>query len=467
MKIAPTPNSEQARLATLKKYDILDTEPDAELIAMVELASYICQTPIAAISLIDENRQWFKVGIGLEAKETPRDVSFCTHTILQKGIMVVPDTLQDDRFIDNPLVTSNPDIRFYAGAPLEAANGEYLGALCVIDTVPRELNAKQPEAVRILAGNIMAHLELRLSHKNARLYIGDLQLTATIFDTASEAMLVTDANNLIIMINPAFTRITGYSLDEVVGQEPSILSSERQSTAFYQEIWQTLNETGHWDGELWSKCKNGEEFIQWLSMNVLFNEDKSKRLHMAVFSDITAKKQADALIWKQANYDHLTQLPNRKLFRDRLDQEIKIAQRSKQSIALLFIDLDYFKQVNDTLGHGAGDLLLIEAGNRIALCVRDADTVARIGGDEFTAILSHMSTPSGANKVAENIIQSLSRPYTVHGTQFNISASIGIAFYPNDGINVELLLKNTDNAMYAAKSSGRGCVKYATNCARN
>jgi len=460
MKIAPQPNDEQARLATLKKYDILDTEPDAALDAMVQLASYICQTPFAAISLIDENRQWFKAATGLDATETPRDIAFCAHAILQDETMIVPDALLDERFFDNPLVTSYPDIRFYAGVPLPTAQGQHLGTLCVIDRVPRELSSAQLNAIDILAKNIMAHLDLRFSHKQAREHINDLQISSMIFDSASEAILVTDANNAIVSANPAFTAMTGYTFNEVVGKSPSILSSGRQSKEFYQDLWQTLNITGHWDGELWNKRKNGEEYAEWLSINAIYNPDGTKRLHVAIFSDITKKKSADELIWRQANFDHLTQLPNRSLFRDRLEQEIKLAHRLCQSAALFFIDLDHFKKVNDTLGHDVGDKLLVQAADRISQCVREADTVARMGGDEFTVILSQVKNASHTGKVAENIIQKLSQPFIIDGNELNIAASIGISICPQDGGNVQQLLKNADKAMYAAKADGRGRFSY-------
>lgn len=460
MKIAPLPADEQARLETLRKYDILDTEPETAFESMVQLASYICQTPIAAISLVDEDRQWFKAITGLDARETSRDVAFCAHAILQDETMVVPDATKDERFADNPLVTNAPDIRFYAGVPLSTSDGHHLGTLCVIDRVPRELSQAQLDAIRTLADNVMAHLDLRLSHRQIRQFVDDLQLAASIFDAASEAMVVTDADNRIITVNPAFTEMTGYAINEVVGRNPGLLSSGRQSREFYQKMWQTLNMTGHWNGELWNKRKNGEEYAEHLSINVIYNEDGSKRLHVAIFSDVTEKKQADELIWRQANYDHLTALPNRQLFRDRLEQEIKVTHRSGRPLALLFIDLDRFKEINDTLGHDAGDKLLIQAADRINQCVRVTDTVARMGGDEFTVILPQVDDPIYSGIVADNMIQLLSRPYTIEGVEMFISASIGIASYPKDGVNAEQLLKNADIAMYDAKAAGRGQYSY-------
>ena len=316
MSVAALPADEKDRLRILRTYDILDTEPEEAFEAMVRLASYICQTPIAAISLVDEHRQWFKAIVGLAAKETSRDVAFCAHAILRDEGMVVPDAQLDERFSDNPLVTSAPSIRFYAGIPLTTSAGSRLGTLCVIDQIPRELSRAQLAALKTLADSVMAHLDLGLSHKRARQHIDDLQLAASIFDAASEAMFVSDADNRIITVNPAFTAITGYTPDDVVGKSPSLLSSGHQTKDFYSEMWQTLTATGRWKGELWNKRKNGVEYAQQLSINVIYREDGRKRLHIAIFSDITSRKQADKLIWNQANYDHLTQLPNRGLFRD-------------------------------------------------------------------------------------------------------------------------------------------------------
>ncbi|MDR3393873.1 MAG: diguanylate cyclase [Parasulfuritortus sp.] len=456
MQIAPLPANELERLEALRKYDILDTVPETAFDAMVQLAAYICQTPIAAISLVDERRQWFKAIVGLDARETSRDVAFCAHTILQDETMIVPDAQKDIRFCDNPLVASAPDIRFYAGVPLVTADGYHLGTLCVIDRVPRELTDEQLEAIKVLANNIMAHLDLRLSHKHIRQYVDDLQLAATIFDASSEAMVVTDAENRIITVNPAFTATTGYSINEVVGRTPNLLKSGKQSEAFYQEMWHTLDASGHWNGEVWNLRKNGELYAEWLSINVIYNEDGTKRLHVAIFSDITKKKQAEELIWSHANYDHLTQLPNRRLFRDRLEQSIKMAHRTGNSLALLFIDLDRFKAVNDSHGHDIGDTLLKMAAIRIQQCVRDMDTVARMGGDEFTVILSQLSDPSYADNIAEVIIQTLSGPFTIDGEALLVSASIGITNYPADANDLDQLIKNADKAMYAAKNDGRG-----------
>jgi len=301
----------------------------------------------------------------------------------------------------------------------------------------------------------MAHLDLRLSHKEIRKYVDELQLSATIFEKASENIVVTDENNCFITANPAFTLTTGYSLDEIKGLTPKILRSGIQNQEFYAKMWNDLNTLGHWDGELWNKRKNGEVYAEWLSIKVLYNEDGSIRMYLGIFSDITEKKEADEIIWKQANYDLLTGLPNRRLFSDRLEHEIKIAHRTNKSLALLFIDLDYFKQVNDTLGHEIGDILLIKVSERINESMRESDTVSRMGGDEFTAILPQINSSEDAERVVRIIIEKLAQPFDLNGTAITISASVGVAIYPKDAQNSKELLQNADKAMYEAKRQGR------------
>ena len=455
MKIAPLPQNEQERLAKLKEYNILDSEPEAVFDNMVQLASYICKTPIAAISLIDSDRQWFKSIVGVNVKETPRDIAFCAHTILQDDTFVIPDALKDERFFDNPLVTEGPEIRFYAGVPLITSNGYHLGTLCVIDTVARELQVEQLDAIKTLADSVTVHLDLRLSHVAIRKYVDKLQISATIFDSANEAIVVTDADNNFVTVNPAFCTLTGYSRDEVIGQTPKILKSGKQNAAFYKQMWHQLNTMGFWNGELWNKRKDGEEYAEWLSIKVVYNEDGSKKMHVALFSDVTQRKQADEIIWKQANYDLLTQLPNRQLFNDRLEYEIKMSHRTDLSLALLFIDLDFFKSVNDTMGHGVGDLLLINVAQRISAVVRESDTVARISGDEFTAILPQLESAHNAKRVAIAIVETLSQPFDLNGEMVTISASVGISIYPQDAKNSKELRQNADKAMYKVNHQGR------------
>lgn len=290
----------------------------------------------------------------------------------------------------------------------------------------------------------------------------ELKLAASVYQNSSEAMTVTDSDNRIIAVNPAFTRLTGYRYDEVRGRNPKILSSGKQSDEFYRAMWEALNSTGHWQGEIWNRRKNGEEFAEWLIINTIYNEDGSVGKRVALFSDITEKKRSEALIWNQANFDPLTQLPNRRLFADRLFQEIKKAKRDKRRLAVLFLDLDRFKEVNDTLGHAMGDRLLVQAAQRIGHCLRDSDTVARFGGDEFTVILSELNDAIDIKSVLQNIIDSLAKPFVLGDEIAYVSVSIGVTIYPDDADTAEKLMINADQAMYSAKRQGRNRYCYFT-----
>lgn len=290
----------------------------------------------------------------------------------------------------------------------------------------------------------------------------ELRLASMVYKNSSEAMTVTDANNLIVAINPAFTQVTGYTLDEVIGKTPNIMSSGRHDQDFYKSMWEEINTTGKWQGEIWDKRKNGEIYAKSLIINTIRDEDGSVHRYVALFSDITERKLSEELIWKQANFDSLTGLPNRDMFRDRLEQETKKSDRTKHPLALLLIDLDQFKEVNDTLGHDVGDTLLKETARRISGCIRESDTVARLGGDEFAVILPELSENGHAEEIAEKIITKLVEPFKLGTEVIYVSASIGITLYPNDTNDIDALMKNADQAMYVAKNKGRNRFSYFT-----
>lgn len=290
-----------------------------------------------------------------------------------------------------------------------------------------------------------------------------LRLAALVLENSSEALLVTDADNRIVDTNPAFTELTGYSHKEVLGRNPSLLHSGKHTASFYQEMWKQINATDHWQGEIWNRRKNGELYAEWLTINTIRHDDGTVHRRVALFSDITDKKKSEELIWAHANFDQLTQLPNRRMFQDRLAQELKKAHRTKQQLALLFLDLDRFKEVNDTLGHDRGDELLIEAAKRLLSCVRESDTVARLGGDEFTIILAELDDAGCVERIAEAVLHALTKPFTLGDEVAYVSASIGITLYPDDANTMEGLLRNADQAMYVAKNAGRNRFSYFTN----
>ncbi|WOT06043.1 EAL domain-containing protein [Shewanella youngdeokensis] len=289
-----------------------------------------------------------------------------------------------------------------------------------------------------------------------------LKLAASVYNNSSEAMSVQDENGMIINTNAAFTDITGYSQAEIKYQNIRILQCSRNNHSAYEQMDLSVEETGRWQGEVWLKRKNGEEFAVWLTLNTIVDSETQSDRRVALFSDITDKKRAEKIIWKQANYDPLTGLPNRRMLLDYLRDEILRTDKREKHFALMFLDLDYFKEVNDTLGHDIGDLLLSEAAKRLQSCVRDSDVVARLGGDEFTVVISGSTDLKGVDSVAQNILKQIAEPFNLGDEIAYISASIGITLYPDDATTIEGLLKHADQAMYAAKDLGRNRFHYFT-----
>lgn len=281
------------------------------------------------------------------------------------------------------------------------------------------------------------------------------RLAAVVYDNTCEAIVVTDRFGHVVDANPAFSRITGYALDEVRGRTLAILSSGRQDKEFYRKMWQEIIETGRWQGDIWNRRKSGEEYAERLTISTAWNPDGTVYRHIGLFTDITSHKKREAQMWKQAHYDHLTGLPNRQMFQDRLQQAMEQSQRTGLPFALIFMDLDFFKDVNDSLGHEKGDVLLQEVARRLQQCVRGPDTVARIGGDEFTVIISDISDPSIVERTCRCMLDTIEEPFQLDNNSMSVSASIGITLYPEDGDDAGELLKNADMAMYAAKACGR------------
>jgi diguanylate cyclase (GGDEF)-like protein/PAS domain S-box-containing protein len=291
-----------------------------------------------------------------------------------------------------------------------------------------------------------------------------LRVAAAVFE-ANDAILITDAQANIIRVNRAFCEITGYAADEVMGKNPRIMSSGRHDKAFYAAMWRQLLETGSWAGEVWDRRKNGEIFPKWMTITAVKNELGETTQYAAIFSDITARKHEEEKIRSMAFYDALTQLPHRRLFLERLQTALAASERYKDFGAILFLDLDRFKQLNDTLGHDYGDLLLVELAARIKSCVREIDTVARLGGDEFVVLLESSSSERedaahNAGVVAEKIREALSRPYQLKEHEHYSSPSIGISLYHVSEVSMDTLLKQADAAMYQCKEEGGNSVRF-------
>jgi diguanylate cyclase (GGDEF)-like protein/PAS domain S-box-containing protein len=285
-------------------------------------------------------------------------------------------------------------------------------------------------------------------------------IASAVFSNAAEAVMVTDRDNRILRVNPAFTAITGYTPVEVIGQDPGMLRSGRHDAEYFREMWHHLDTVGRWEGEIWNKRKNGEIFVAWLAITTIAGEAAAGQ-HIATFIDITKRKEAEEIVLHRANFDTLTDLPNRGLFDDRFVSVLAMARRHRRNFALMYVDLDWFKNVNDSLGHAAGDALLAEAAKRMEKCVRESDTVARLGGDEFAVILSDLNSPAEAEEVAQRINRSLAEAFDLAEGKAQISGSIGIAIFPQHGGDELVLKKAADQALYDAKAVGRNTYRLA------
>jgi diguanylate cyclase (GGDEF)-like protein/PAS domain S-box-containing protein len=304
--------------------------------------------------------------------------------------------------------------------------------------------------------------ELEKARKDAEGAAEELRQYAKAFDSSGEAMLISDRFNQIINVNATFIGQTGYSLDEVRGKDPRMLSSDKTPKAVYEEMWRSLQDSGHWRGELWDRKKSGEVYPKWASISAIRDVDQSVMFYVASYSDISELKANEARINYLAHHDPLTGLINRYNLENRLDQAILTAHRDRLRVAVMFIDMDRFKTINDTLGHHIGDLLLVEVARRLRGSVRESDIVARLGGDEFIVVLTSMTDAMDAAPIAEKILRSLGQSYSLGGKELYSSPSIGIAVYPGDGQDGPTLMKSADTAMYHAKEHGRNNVQYFT-----
>jgi diguanylate cyclase (GGDEF)-like protein/PAS domain S-box-containing protein len=288
-----------------------------------------------------------------------------------------------------------------------------------------------------------------------------LRLMASIFEHSGEAILISDRDNNIVAVNPAFTRLTGYAADEVVGRNPRVLASGRTTQQEYEEMWRAIDTLGLWHGEVWDRRKDGGTYPKWLTISTLKNAAGEVTHYIGSFTDITERKAAEDRIHHLAHHDALTGLPNRFHLQGRLEQALATARRDHRPLAVIFLDLDRFKIVNDTLGHHVGDQLLIAVAHRLRASVRSSDIVARLGGDEFVLVLTDAEA-SAAHQLAEKILRSLANTYHVGAHVLHSTPSLGIAMFPADGDSVETLMKNADTAMYHAKSAGRNNVQFFT-----
>ncbi len=455
MKV-PFPDNEAARLEALRRYDILDTPPETAFDDITRLAAHVCGTPIALVSLIDADRQWFKSNVGLDAAETPRDISFCAHAILGSDPLVIPDAREDRRMATSPLVVSGPQIRFYAGIPLITPDGLALGTLCVMDRVPRALGPEQIEALRALGRQVVGQLELR---RGANALRDSEERYRLLFESNPLPMWVFDLETLAFLaVNDAAVRHYGYSREEFLAMTIKDLRPPEDVPPFPERVSNGIsgmNAAGMWR----HRKKDGTLIDVEIVYHTLTFAGRPVRLVQA--NDVTDRKAQAAALKYQATHDVLTDLPNRTLLHDRLSNAIASGRRENKPLALMLMDLDRFKEINDTLGHHHGDLLLKQIGPRVKGVLRESDTVARLGGDEFAVLLPGAGTLEYVTVLVRKILRVLEQPFVLGELALDVGASVGIALCPDHGEDADLLIQRADVAMYLAKQTGSGYALYA------
>lgn len=282
-----------------------------------------------------------------------------------------------------------------------------------------------------------------------------LHLAHKIIEASLDGIIIVNSQGKIDYVNPTFTHVTGYSADEAVGQTPALLKSGRHEPDYYQEMWRKLVSDGYWQGEIWNRRKNGEVYPEWLTITAIRNDAGDIYQYAGIFCDISERKSQEYQIRRLAYFDELTKLPNRRLFSDRLNMAVARSKRHDERLAIMFVDLDHFKKINDTLGHNTGDTILVEAAERLKHCTREEDTVARMGGDEFILLFPDIESVEEVTKVAQRIVEAFSNPFVVGTEKMFVTASIGISVFPDDGEDAETIIKNADAAMYRSKDGGR------------
>ena len=323
------------------------------------------------------------------------------------------------------------------------------GEKCCLWILCRGMPIRNPQDVIIRLVGTTADITERMKVEQ------QLKLGAEVIQATSEGVVVTDRDNRIEAVNPAFTVLTGYTAEEATGKNPGLLQSGRHDESFYRAMWVALSKKGHWRGEMWNRHKDGSIFVADVSISAISDPSGRTTHYVNIFSDVTRRKHDEERLRRMAYHDSLTGLPNRDVFEDRLEQALRQARRGKGQLAVFYFDLDGFKQVNDTFGHKVGDLLLQEATRRMLAGVREEDTVARIGGDELCAVLRSIDSADAAARVAARVADALNQPFHLDQHKCKISASIGISLYPRNGKDGETLLKRADEAMYQAKRTGK------------
>jgi len=470
----PIPENETERLAELHALELLNSGPSPALDGICMLARQVLDLPFACIGLLDRHRQWFKAKSGWDAEGTSREHSFSAYTILSSEPFIVPDARADSRFADSMYVREAPHIRFYAGVPIALRSGLNIGALCMFGPEPRVATAAEIDVLVHLARIVTDQFRLHEATRRAKRELEHRRTSQSLLEMQSRELW---RRQTLLAQTERIAKVGGWEFDIATkrlnwsdgiyriygltpGKEPSIELAMSHYPAearqqFQRKLDAALRSRESFEIELPFVNAQGNHRVVRKTCELEVDGDNVVRA-FGILQDVTDQKEAEQRMWHMANHDALTDLPNRGMMRDKLDTALRRARRSGSHVGLLLVDLDHFKDVNDSLGHDAGDALLIEAGRRLGASVGEVDTVARLGGDEFIVLLSRMENASEGMEAAQRVLSALSLPFIYRRTSLSCRGSIGVTIAPEHGTDPSTLLKNADIALYRAKAAGRG-----------
>ncbi len=431
-----------------------------------KLEEHLLPNSVASVMLMDEERKHLNVfaapsipaaGVQqLNGLVPGPGAGSCGNVLYRREPVFVGNTLSDPRWLDLRHIVEDFNICACWSMPIYSGGQDrIIGTFALSSFENRMPSPFHRKLLEIGASIIGIVIERSKAQENLRIFETALQ-------GSEEGFMMTDAQQRIIMVNPAFTRHTGYTPEEVIGKKPSFLASGQHSAEFYRSMWESLATFGHWHGEIYNRRKNGEIFPEWLSISAVKGKNDTLTHFIGIFSDISDRKTAEAQIQFLSNHDSLTGLANRHQFRDRVDFALSLNERSQTPLALLSIDIDHFKLLNESLGHFTGDAVLHELASRLKSCVPDPSLLSRPGGDEFLLALADARDTEELTRIILQILEKTAQPVKIGGQSLNLSCSIGVAIFPEDGKDFETLLKNADAAMYHAKDAGRNTYRFFT-----
>jgi diguanylate cyclase (GGDEF)-like protein/PAS domain S-box-containing protein len=460
MQAHAIPADEAERIAELHSLEILDSDPEERFDRLTRLAARLFGAPMALITLVDADRQWFKSTVGLDVRESPRDSSFCAHAINEPDVFVVPDTTADHRFADNPMVTGDPFIRFYAGGPISGPGGHRLGTLCVVDREPRRFSETDRQILRDLAVMVDNELASRTLADTLR----QLRRTEARFEASFErapigmamVSLTPDDFGQLIDVNQALVDLVGDDRRLAVGASfVDYLHPDDVEPVLDGALAAARGELERLDREI--RLYRTDDSMVWVRIRAAaVRDDEGLPLYGIVhIADITQRRRAEEELERLALHDPLTNLPNRRLLMDRLAHAVRGLERDASPVAVMYLDLDHFKHVNDTWGHEAGDQLIQSAAARLTESVRPVDTVGRMGGDEFVVICPRLQGLDDALNISKRVHQAFLEPIDVGPASVTLTISGGMVLTADSTAEPDGLLRAADQALYRAKEGGR------------